>query len=395
MSYDFDLRTDRRGTNDLKWSQEHMRSYGFAAANDDTIPMWLADTDFPCAPVILDALKARLDKRIFGYCSPTKEFFQAISYWMETRFDWKIDPAWILPLPGVVEGINIAVRAFTRPGDGVIVQTPVYNPFFETIQALGRTVKNSPLLCKDGRYEMDFDHLEKLAMEENTKLFILCSPHNPVGRVWTAEELTRLSRICLKHGVRVVVDEIHSDIVYTGFQHHPLLSLDEKAAECFIHLGSPGKTFNVPGLKVGYAIIPNKEVRDAFQTVRLEMHLKSVNTFGIEALTAAYSREGAEWADEEVAYLEKNRDFVREFLDENLSGKIQMTPMEGTFLGWLDCSGSGLSYDEVIKRIRQDANIFCIPGVRYGEGGEMRIRLNLGSQKALLREALERIRSVF
>ena len=356
------------------------------------IPMWLADTDFACAPVIVEALRERVDKEIFGYCAPMESFYQAVCYWQKMRFDWQVDPAWITYIPSVVAGINIAIRTFSKEGDGIIIQQPVYDPFASIVKNDNRKVVNNGLLCRDGRFEMNLDELETLASDPENTMMILCSPHNPVGRVWTKEELRAVADICLRHGVMLVSDEIHGDIIYDGHVHYPLLSLDEKYAQNFIHLTAPGKTFNVAGLKASMSIIPNEEIRNAFVKTQVAMSLDVKNTFGLESVIAAYTPAGYEWAKQEIMYMQKNVDFVENYVQEKMP-EVSMIRPEGTFLCWLDLSGLKLGDKEIFKRVTLDAAVICVPGTWFGPGGEEHLRLNVGCPREMLTEALERIRT--
>lgn len=394
MKYDFDQGLDRTQTNDLKWQPENMKIYGIVT-NQESIPMWIADTDFPCAPVIVDALRKRVEKEIFGYCAPMKDFYQAIQSWMSSQYQWEVSRDWILSVPSVVASINIAVRTFTEPGDGVIVQTPVYNPFMDVVSSAGRQVRNNQLLYKDGHYTMDFEGLEKLASEEKTKMLILCSPHNPVGRVWTKEELERLGKICLAHDVMVVVDEIHSGIIFSGHTHYALPTLSPEFEKQFIYLNSPAKSFNVAGLKISYAIIPDPEKKAAFRKTQNDLSLIVNSTFGIEALIAAYSPEGAEWLKQEVAYIEANRDFAVKYIQEHFQGKITLTAPEASFLCWLNCNALGMSGNELQETMLHKANVVCTLGSKFGPGGEGFLRYNIGTQRAIVERSLQQIEKAF
>ena len=333
-----------------------------------------------------------MDKEIFGYCAPMESFYQAVCYWQRKRFDWEVDPSWITYIPSVVAGINIAIRTFSKEGDGIIIQQPVYDPFASIVKNDNRKVVNNGLLCEDGRFEMNLDELETLASDPENTMMILCSPHNPVGRVWTKEELRAMADICLRHGVMLVSDEIHGDIIYDGHVHYPLLSLDEKYAQNFIHLTAPGKTFNVAGLKASMSIIPNEEIRNAFVKTQVAMSLDVKNTFGLESVIAAYTPAGYEWAQQEIMYMQKNVDFVENYVQEKMPGVSMIRP-EGTFLCWLDLSGLKLGDKEIFKRVTLDAAVICVPGAWFGPGGEEHLRLNVGCPREMLTEALERIRT--
>lgn len=392
MEYDFDRRVDRKSTNDMKWHAKAVSSYLHRPVPEEMIPMWLADTDFACAPVIVDALRERVEKEIFGYCAPMESFYKAVCYWQKKRFDWEVDPTWITYIPSVVAGINIAIRTFSKEGDGIIIQQPVYDPFASIVKNDNRKVVNNGLICRDGRFEMNLEELERLASDLENTMMILCSPHNPVGRVWTKEELRAVADICLRRGVMLVSDEIHGDIVYDGHIHYPLLSLDEKYEQNFIHLTAPGKTFNVAGLKASMSIIPNEEIRNAFIKTQVAMSLDVKNTFGLEGVIAAYTPDGYEWAQQEIAYMQKNVDFVENYVRENMPGVSMIRP-EGTFLCWLDLSELKLGDKEIFKRVTLDAAVICVPGTWFGPGGEEHLRLNVGCPREMLTEALNRIRT--
>ncbi|MDD3252397.1 MAG: pyridoxal phosphate-dependent aminotransferase [Lachnospiraceae bacterium] len=387
---EFDNVYNRSQTHDLKWRKAGVEAYLSQEVREDMIPMWIADMDFGCMQGIVEAVKKRAEHGIYGYCGVGTDFYEAIEFWNRTRYQWNIEAAWATALPSVVSGVNIAIRAFTESGDGVIVQTPVYDPFMQIISMTKRTVVINQLKRTEEHYEMDFEGLEELVKNPSNKMLILCSPHNPVGRVWKKEELTRLADLCIRNHVMIVTDEIHSDIVYGEHRHVPMLSLDESYAKQFIHLSSPGKTFNIPGLKMAYSLIPNPEMRKAFQEMQLAMSLDIRNTFGIEGISAAYSEEGAQWREELIHYLSDNVTAVEKFLSEHMP-KIRMNTPEGTFLCWLDFSGYGMSDEELMKKINLGAGIVCIPGSWFGPGGEHFIRLNIGCPREMLMTALQRI----
>lgn len=391
--HEFEREFDRKSTHDLKWLRTGVEAYLAQPVRDDMIPMWIADTDFGCMKGIVDAVKARADHGIYGYCAPGRDFYKAVEFWEEKRFGWKISPKWITALPSVVAGINIAIRAFSEEGDGVIVQTPVYDPFISIVKRTGRKPVFNCLKKQNGHYEMDYENLEKLAADSKTRMLILCSPHNPVGRVWSKEELCRLADICIRNDVMIVCDEIHSDIVYGERKHCPILSLDPAYGERFIHLSAPGKTFNVPGLKMSFSIIPNAEIKKKFDQMQLAMSLDIRNTFGVECVQACYTEEGIEWLGRLLNYLEGNVETVCRFVQEKLP-KVQMERPEGTFLCWLDFSEYGMTDEELLERINLGAGVVCVPGNWFGEGGAHHLRLNIGCQRRILQMALERIKEV-
>lgn len=390
MFYDFDQRVNRKTTNDLKWNRQAVEHNLHTSIPESFIPMWIADTDFACPPHLVEALRRRVNQQIFGYCIPGAPFYRAVCWWEQTRFQWTIRPEWITALPSVVSGINIAIRAFTNEGEGVIIQPPVYEPFSQIITRTGRKVVNNPLQEINGRYEMCFELMEQQASDPNNRMMILCSPHNPVGRVWTQDELHRLADICVAHNVLLVSDEIHSDIIYEGHVHRPIISLNEAYANHFIHLTAPGKTFNVPGLKMSVAIIPKAELKQRFEETQLSLSLDIRNTFGVEGVEAAYSPESIPWLEEELHYLQENVDFVEAYLPAKLPG-IKMNRPEGSFLCWLDCSALGLTDEELMERVNLKAGVICVPGTWFGPGGEHHLRLNVGCPRDILTQALERL----
>lgn len=389
----FDREFKRQETHDLKWRQEGVEAYLNQKVREDMIPMWIADTDFGCMDEIVEAVKKRADHGIYGYCAPDAEFGKHIAFWEKERFGWDISPQWVTALPSVVSGINIAIRAFSNEGDGIIIQTPVYDPFISIVKRTGRVPVFNPLKKEQGHYEMDFEALEQLAQRPENRMLILCSPHNPVGRVWNEEELKHLAEICLKNNIKIVTDEIHSDIVYSGHVHKPLLSLDPRYAQHFIHLSAPGKTFNVPGLKMSFSIIPDEENKKAFDTMQLAMSLDIRNTFGVECVNACYTNAGVQWLNGLLEYLWANAERVYEFVQTEMP-RVKMEKPEGTFLCWLDFSEYGLTDEELLKKVNLEAGVICVPGSWFGPGGEHHLRLNIGCQRKTLEEALHRIKEV-
>lgn len=395
MKYNFDEIVDRIHTNDMKWHPEAVESYLHCDIPKDMIPMWLADTDFACAPMVTEAVKRRADQRIFGYCAAGKEFYEAVCYWQKKRHGMDMKPEWITMLPTVVAGINIAIRTFTEAGEGVIIQQPVYDPFASIIKATERTVVNNGLVYNGEleRFEMNYEELEELAAKPENRMMILCSPHNPVGRVWKREELEKAADICLKHKVIMVSDEIHADIVFNGHRHFPVISLDKRYEASVITLTAPGKSFNIAGLKVSTAIIPNQELRQRFLNTQIAMSLNVTNTFGLEAVTAAYTPEGEGWLEEEIAYMYQNIVYTENYIAENMPG-VNLVHPEGTFLCWLDLRRLGFSDDELFEKIILTAGVICVPGPWFGMGGEGHMRLNIGCPWSVLQMALERMQKV-
>lgn len=388
MSVNFDRIIDRRSTSDLKWRPEGLKGYLPITVSDREIPMWIADMDVACPECIVNAIHARADKEIFGYCSYKSEYYDALKWWYGKRFSLDFDPARVSMMPTVVGAINMAIRAFSNPGDKVIIQQPVYEPFAGLIAKTGRVMVNNGLVYKDGRYEMDFDLLEAQAADPDTKIMILCSPHNPVGRVWTREELTQVGEICKQNQVFVVSDEIHSDIVYPGSVHTPFPLVSDAP---HILCTAPGKTFNVAGLRISNMLSSTLEIKQRYDQEISAYSFAPPSTFGLEAVRAGYSPEGEAWLEELLTYLEGNVRLVESWAKEHHVG---FTKPEGTFLGWLDFSTAGLSDGDVMQKIIVGQEVVCVPGPWFGKGGEGHLRLNIGCPRATLQEALNRIGSV-
>ncbi len=389
MKFDFDKVTDRKNTFAIKYDLAKERN-----KPQDAISLWVADMDFPTAPCIQKALAERARHGIFGYSRPDGRYYQALKNWFKSRHDFEIQDEWIVNTPGVVFAITAAIKAFTNEGDGVLIQKPVYYPFFNMIRALGRRVFNNPLVLKNGLYQIDFDDFENKIVSEKIKLFILCSPHNPGGRVWTREELLRLSEICAKHKTIVVSDEIHSDITFEGHKHTIWASLSKEAADSSIICTSPIKTFNLAGLQISNIIIPNKEIRAYFKNECDKTGYDEPNLMGIAAATAAYS-EGAEWFDQAKDYIWQNIQFAIEYIKQNCP-KIRAVEPQGTYLLWLDFSAfAGLSDHEISDKILNKAKVWLDDGRMFGSEGEKFQRINCATPRPILQEALKRICAEF
>lgn len=384
MKYNFDEIIDRRNTDSVKY--DLVAKSGKPA---DVLPLWVADMDFRTAPGIIERLAADAAFGIYGYTEGGEDYFRAVSGWYRERFGWQVERDWLVQTPGVVFAINIAVRALTEEGDAVIIQQPVYYPFSAAIRDNGRKLVNSGLVLRDGRYEIDFDDFEKKIVENDVKLFILCSPHNPVGRVWTREELRRVGEICLAHDVKVVSDEIHSDFVYEGHKHHVFTTVDPAFGAVSIVCTAPSKTFNLAGLQVSNIFIPDQRMREAFQRQMQMIGYGGINLAGLHACQAAYET-GREWLDELKVYLRGNLDFVREYLVKNLP-MIRLVEPEGTYLAWLDCRSLGLQEEELEHLIVQEARLWLDAGAMFGAGGEGFERINIACPRAVLAEAMERL----
>ncbi len=385
MTYNFDRLIDRKSTSDIKWRTQGLRAFLPVDVSEDFIPMWIADMDFACPPCIVDAVTARAGQEIYGYCAPRDGYVEALKWWYGTRFGLELKREWLSVLPTVVAAINMGIRAFTQPGDQVIIQQPVYDPFASLVAKTGRELVNNALLFRDGDYYMDFDLLEKQAADPRAKVLILCSPHNPVGRVWTKEELARLGEICKRHQVLVFSDEIHSDIIFSGHSHTPFpLASDAPCILCT----APGKTFNVAGLRASNIFIFDPELKKQYDTTCAAHSMPGSSTFGLAAVEAAYSPAGAEWLAQLLDYLEENARLVDRWAKEHHLG---FTMPQGCFLCWLDLSPAGLTDQEIQKKIIVGQEVVCVPGPWFGPGGEGHLRLNIGCPRSILEEALRRI----
>lgn len=388
MNYDFDKITDRTHTNAIKYDLAKRRN-----KPEDALSLWVADIDFPTAPCVQKAVAEKAAHGIFGYSRPDERYYNALKKWFAERHNYEIQEEWVVNTPGVCFALASAVKAFTKEGESVLVQKPVYYPFFNTIKVLNRKVVNSPLVLKNGHYEINFEDFEAKIVSENVKMFILCSPHNPGGRVWKKEELQRISEICLKHNVLVVSDEIHSDIVFEGSRHTVYGSISEAAAENSIICTAPSKSFNLAGLQFSNIIIPNAKLRIAFQREVDRTGYDEPSLMGIVAATAAYS-EGGEWFDAARDYIWKNIQFASNYIEENCP-KIKVVIPEGTYLLWLDFSAFGLSDEEINERILNRAKVWLDNGKMFGDEGKFFQRINCATPRKILAEALERICAQF
>ena len=382
----FDTLYDRRNTGSVKY--DLMEREGRPA---DTLPLWVADMDFPAPACVGEALRGLTQPGIFGYSFPEEAYKQAVAGWFGRRFGWTPDPDWLVETPGVVFALCTAVRAFTQPGDGVMCQLPVYNHFFEAAVDNGRRPVYGHLKQgEDGRYEIDFAELERLLDQEKPKLLILCSPHNPVGRVWERQELERLGKLCFDRGVLVVADEIHCDFTYPGHPHTPFLSLGPEFEQNAIACTAPSKTFNLAGLQCSNVFIPNPKLRKAFEAELRAQGISGVNTAGRCACRAVYE-QGEPWLEELLAYLRGNYAFLRDFVDREIP-QLKVCPLEGTYLAWVDARGLGLDPAGLEDLLRTRARVWLSDGAGYGDGGQGFWRFNLACPRTTLTAALERIR---
>ena len=381
--YDFETIIDRRGTGCLKWDAWSRR--GHAA---DDLPLWVADMDFKTVPAAMDALVERVQHGVYGYTMATDGYYEAVQNWFETRHGWRPEREWFVKTPGVVFALAMAVTAFTQPGDAVVIQPPVYYPFRLMIQDNGRKMATSPLAYENGRYTMDYEGFERTLEESGAKLFILCNPHNPVGRCWSEDELRRIGEICLRHHVLVVADEIHADFARKGFRHVPYASLGEEFANNAVICTAPSKTFNLAGLQLSNIFIPNPDLRAAFKRTLGRTGYDEPSVFGVTATQACYEH-GAEWLDQLKEVLDVNLG-VLEAAVGRMEG-VRLVPLESTYLPWLDCSGLGLD-DEGIKRlVEQDAKLWLDLGTMFGPEGSGFVRMNLASPTTMVEDACARL----
>ena len=384
MRYNFDEIIDRRNTDCLK--------YDFAVERGkpaDVLPLWVADMDFRTAPHIIEKAVADASLGIYGYTESKDDYFQAVANWYSTYFDWNVEKKWLVKTPGIVFAIGLAIKALTKEGDGVMIQQPVYYPFSEVIKDNDRKLVNNALVLRNGHYEIDFEDFEQKIIQEQVKLFVLCSPHNPVGRVWTKEELQKIGEICLKYGVKVVSDEIHSDFVYGDRKHYVFTTVDPRFEEFSIVCTAPSKTFNLAGLQASNIFIPNVQIRKAFLKQMSAVGYSQLNMIGLHACKAAYET-GREWLEELKVYLKGNLDFVREYLEQNLP-QIKLIEPEGTYLIWLDCRALGLPEAKLEHLIVHEAKLWLDSGVIFGKDGEGFERINIACPRAILEEACKRL----
>lgn len=378
MKYDFDKTIDRRATNSYKWD----------SAPGGVLPMWVADMDFRTAPAIIDALQKRVAHGIFGYTRVPDAYYDAVTSWFSRRHGWDIDREWIIYTSGVVPAVSAVIKALTVPGDKVIVQTPVYNCFFSSIRNNGCEIVSNPLRRTADTYEMDFDALERCAADPRAKVMLLCNPHNPAGRVWTPDELTRLGNICLRNGVTVVADEIHCELVYQGFKYTPFASLSDAFLHRSVTCVSPSKAFNIAGLQIANIVAFDNDLRSRIDKAININEVCDVNPFGVAATIAAYN-EGEEWLNQLVDYLHGNYEAMAEFCRRELS-EFPITRLEGTYLVWMDCSSLGMPSDALEHALLEDARLWLNAGTMYGAEGEGYMRWNIACPRSVMLDGLNR-----
>jgi cysteine-S-conjugate beta-lyase len=383
MKYNFDKSVDRLGTSSVKWDYLD-RTFG----NAEVLPLWVADMDFEVPQPVIDAVVKRAQHGIYGYTEKPDSFYSSIAGWMKKRHGWNISSEWISASPGVVPALSFSVLSFTEPGDKVLVQTPVYYPFFSSIEGNDRIIVNNQLKYEKGKYFMDFEDLEA-KLGSGVAAMILCSPHNPIGRVWTREELQRVGELCIKHNVILISDEIHSDLIYSGNIHTPTASISEELAQCTVTCLAPSKTFNIAGLSTSVTIISNEDLHKKYNNTLKRLGLDMSNLFGITALEAAYTH-GYEWLDQLLTYLEGNLDFLMDYFESKIPG-IKVSKPEGTYLIWLDCRELGMNQKELVSFFINKAQVGLNDGAVFRAGGEGFMRMNIACPRSLLAEALNRI----
>lgn len=384
MKYDFDAVVERKGTDSLKW-ESNLAEYN----REGMIPLWVADMDFTCLPEITEALNRRVAHPIYGYGIRPDAFFDSLKDWIRRRFQVEVETSWLTSIAGVVPAMHVAIDAFTSPGDKIVIQPPVYHPFFWAVEHRGRQVLENRLVEQAGRFSIDWDDLEAKLQDPQAKLMLLCSPHNPVGRVWTREELVRLGELCVKHGVLVISDEIHADLVFEKGTHTPYYSLPAELANQSVTLLAASKTFNLAGLFTSFALTPNSDLLRTFKATAAQMGHELVNIFGIEATIAAY-QHGESWLDQLLVYLYDNARYIQQFLEQRLP-EISMQVPEATYLGWMDFRQLNLPQKELLALIQQKARLGLQDGMIFGEAGAGYCRINFACPRALLVEAMERL----
>lgn len=383
----FNEKFDRSNTSSVKWE---LTQTIFGQA--DVLPMWVADMDFKPPAEITETIKRRIEHGIYGYTFSPPSIAESIREWLKARHRWEIPLNSILYNSGVVPSIAAAVQTFTEEEDSILIQSPVYPPFFDMVTKNNRKVVNSPLILKDNRYEIDFNDFEN-KLKEGVKLFILCNPHNPGGRVWTRDELFKIGELCYKHNCFILADEIHADLVYKPKQHISIASLDQRFLTITITLIAPTKTFNIAGLQASALIIPDQNLREKFQTFQDKQGFHSLSIFGMVGMEAAY-RHGAEWLDDLHDYLKQNILTVKEFISREIPNISVMDP-DGTYLIWLDCRKLGLTDEEIHENLIKKGKLGLEPGPKYGPGGEGFVRMNIACPHDIVVDGLERLKKAF
>jgi len=383
MPYNFDKIIDRKNTNCVK--HDAVENY---FGSDKLLPLWVADMDFETPDFIQEALKNRLDHPIYAYSFYSDSFYSSFINWMNKRHNFPVEKQWLNVTPGVLTGLSMAIAAFTEPGDKIIIQPPVYHPFFQLVKSSDRVLVENELKFENDNYLMDFDNL-KASLDEKTKMIIISNPHNPVGRVWTKAELTELVTICEEHNILILADEIHSDIIFEPHTYTPISTISNYAKNNSLTFIAPSKTFNIAGLATSIVIIPNEQMHKAYSSLTSRFHVEGANVFGSVAFEAAYTH-GEEWLEQLLVYLKTNVELVKSYLAENLSS-IHVVEPEGTYLLWLDFSALNLEDKELHRILIEEAEIALNKGTTFGSKGMRYMRLNLGSPQAIILEGLERM----
>lgn len=383
MKYNFDINMERRGTNCEKWDLLE-EEFG----KKDLLALWVADMDFPAPPEVLEALHKKIDEGALGYPIAPDSLLKAITDWQKNRHGWEIGKEAVTWAPGVVAGLAFSIMAYTKPGDGVIIQTPVYPPFYGTISESGRRIVKNPLKRAKGRYVMDIEGLEKL-VTPTCRTLILCSPHNPVARVWTREELEALSELAERKDMIIISDEIHQDLVYSDAKHMSIASLSEEMSSRTVTFVAPSKTFNIAGMNSSVALIPDEKLRARYVSILNRLHLSSLSILGLTAMETAYAK-CAGWLDELMAYLEENRNFTEKFVRERMP-KAKMDHPEGTYIFWIDFRGYGFNSETLMDLLVNEAGVALNNGRNFGTEGDGFARINIGTNREMLKKALEKI----
>lgn len=383
-TFDFDTVINRRGTSSYKWD---------IVKEEDVIPLWVADMDFKAAPAILEALKKRVEHGVFGYTLVPDSYYEAIINWFARRHNWQIDRSWIIYTTGVVPAVSCAIKALTLPGEKVLIQTPDYNCFFSSIKNNGCEVAENELVRRGDSYKVDFEDFERQCADEKTTVFLLCNPHNPAGRVWTKEELERMNDICLTHGVRVISDEIHCELVMPGHRFTPFAAISDACRDNSVVLNSPTKAFNIAGLQIANIICADPAMRRRIDRAVNINEVCDVNPFGVVALQAAYN-ESEEWLDSLNHYIWGNYLALKEFIAKELP-RLEVTRLEGTYLAWVDIKATGLTSDEAYEKLMKEGRVYVNSGTMYGRrAGEGYLRINLACPRATLLEGMKRMGGV-
>lgn len=384
MNYNFDEIINRNGTACEKWDPQYLQD---RFGTTDIIPMWVADLDFRSPPTVMDALQKRIEHGVFGYTFRDKKYFDAVTSWVAKRHNWALQPEWIEHSPGVVPAIALLIRALTSPKDKIVIQSPVYHHFAKAIHSSERSLVDSPLVYKNGTYEIDYQAFEEVI--KDAKLFILCNPHNPVGRVWTKDELTKVGEICLKYHVPVISDEIHCDMIFAPNKFTAFASISEVFANHSITCMSPSKTFNLQGMQMSTVIIPNAQIRQKYTTILNSLVLGNPTPMGLVALESVYNT-GEDWLDAVLAYLKENVEYTVNFFEKNIP-EIKVTKPEGTYMLWLNCQGLNMNREQLDKFMLYEAKIAMNEGHIFGENGSGFMRMNIGCSRILLKQALNQL----